>query len=326
MLKLRAHAESWPLSRPFVISRGRRTEAEVIVATLEGEGSVGRGEATPYSRYRETPESVRAELNDASSRLRAGESLERVLEGMRPGAARNALDCAGWDLRCKQAGVPIHKMLGWPPLKPLVTAYTISLGAPEAMEAVARENAHRPILKIKTGGEAVVESVAAVRRGAPESRLVVDANEAWPEEKTRALLESMAELGVAFIEQPLPAGRDALLAEIRRPLPVFADESFHAAADLAACLGKYDGVNLKLDKTGGLTGALRALEAAREAGLRAMCGCMLGTSLAAAPAMVLAQRVDFVDIDAPLLLASDRPGGIHYRGSVMMPFGPELWG
>ncbi len=326
-MKLHFHTESWKLARPFIIARGSRTETRVIVATLSGPGELrGRGEATPLLRYGETVEESLATLREVASALEAGEELASLLASLPTGAARNALDCAYWDWRCEKAGERIDALLGWPTLAPVLSAFTISVEAPAAMEAAARQAANRPLLKVKTSGEAVVESVAAVRRGAPESRLIVDANEAWPPEQTPRLLKAMADLGVELVEQPLPAGEDHLLAQLPRPVPVFADESFHTSADVALCRERYDGVNLKLDKTGGLTEALAALEAAREAKLKVMVGCMLGTSLAMAPAMVLAQRADVVDLDAPLLLADDREGAIAYFGSQMLPFDAVLWG
>lgn len=327
-MNLFAKAETWPLRQTFTISRGSRENARVVVATLEHGGSAGRGESTPYARYGESIESALGELHQASRDLERGGQIEKIVASMKAGAARNALDCAWWDWQCKNENRRITEKLGWPASQPVMTAYTLVLGSPEEMERNARENAHRPFLKIKAGKDRPVACVEAVRRGAPESVLSVDANEAWTAQELPALLEALAvpPLKVAFVEQPLPAGGDEALAGMRRPVPVFADESFHTAADLQACLGKYDGVNLKLDKTGGLTEALRALEVARQEKLKILCGCMLGTSLAMAPAMVLARYADYVDLDAPLLLAEDRPAGIIYDGSVMQPFSAELWG
>lgn len=329
-MKITATTETWRLAQAFSISRGSRTTTEVVVATLDGgDGHIGRGEATPLARYHESPEATLAQLDAIASRAAQGESIEALLATMPPGAARNALDCAWWDWRCKQSAQRIDHLLGWPPLRPVTTAYTLSIDTPEAMEAAARKEASRPLLKIKLGDRHVIESVEAVRRGAPESRLIVDANEAWPPGDTQGLLRylrAMADLGVEFVEQPLPAGNDEALAQIERPLPVVADESFHTTADLPALLGKYDGINIKLDKTGGLSEALRAVAAGREANLRLMCGCMLGTSLAMAPAMVIAQRVDDVDLDAPLLLADDREQRLIFHGSTIEPFSTRLWG
>ena len=325
-MKLIAQSESWKLARVFTISRGSRTVAEVVSVQLEEGGVVGRGECTPYPRYGESVEQTLRELNAIGERVASGTPVETILAEMHGGAVKNALDCAWWDYRCKKEGKRITELAGVPGLADTVTAYTISLADPAAMEAQARENAYRPVLKIKSGPAQVVESVEAVRRGAPDSRLVVDANEAWSRGELPGLLEKMAALGVAFVEQPLPASDDAFLAEFRHALPVVADESFHTGDDVERLVRLYDGVNIKLDKTGGFTEALRAARLARERGMLVMVGCMLGTSLAMAPGMVVAQLADFVDLDAPLLLAEDRPEGIVYDGSVMRPFGPALWG
>lgn len=325
-MKLTAHAEQWPLDGLFTISRGSRTHADVIVVTLEVDGIIGRGESTPYVRYDESLEKTLHEIEDAATALQGGLSMPELLSAMPPGATRNALDTAWWDWRCKQSGQRITDLLKLPPLQPLTTAYTLSIDTPERMELMAQANAHRPLLKIKTGRDTVIASVEAVRRGAPGCTLLVDANEAWPPEELSDLLEAMVALGVQFVEQPLPAGEDALLAKIHRPLPVIADESVHLAAEIPALRDRYDGVNLKLDKTGGLTEALQAKEVAQREGMLLMCGCMLGTSLAMAPAMVLAQGADVVDLDAPLLLAEDRTEAIVYEDSTMRPYSASLWG
>ncbi len=325
-MKLTAHSEQWPVAGRFTISRGSRTHVDVVVAKLESDGATGFGESTPYARYGESIEKTLAELKEAADSLQQGVHIDKVLKKMSPGATRNALDAAWWDLRCKQSGKRITQLLDLPELQSITTAYTLSIDTPEKMEAVARANAHRTLLKIKTGSDAVVASVEAVRRGAPESILIVDANEAWRPEELPFLLKSMAGIGVGLVEQPLPAGQDELLAQIHRPLPVVADESVHTADDILALRDRYDGVNLKLDKTGGLTEALRAKEIALENNMLLMCGCMLGTSLAMAPAMVLAQGANVIDLDAPLLLAKDRENGIPYQNSTMLPFSASLWG
>lgn len=325
-MKLTAHSEQWPVAGRFTISRGSRTHADVIVTGLETDGITGRGESTPYARYGESLEKSLHELEEIAAALQRGADIRELLSALPPGATHNALDAAWWDLRCKQAGKRITHLLDLPDLQPLTTAYTLSIDTPERMEAAARAHAHRALLKIKTGSDAVIASVEAVRRGAPESILIVDANEAWLLEELPRLLDAMAVMGVRLVEQPLPAGNDALLAELQRPLPVIADESVHTADDIPALRDRYDGVNLKLDKTGGLTEALRAKETARAHGMLLMCGCMLGTSLAMAPAMVLAQGADIVDLDAPLLLAKDRPEAITYHGSTMLPYSASLWG
>lgn len=325
-MKLTAHTEQWRLAGLFTISRGSRTHADVIVANLEADGIIGRGESTPYVRYGESLEKTLHELKDTATALQRGQPLSELLTAMPPGATRNALDAAWWDLRCKQSGQRITDLLNLPSLQPLTTAYTLSIDTPERMEVMAKANANRPLLKIKTGADGVIACVEAVRRGAPKSTLLVDANEAWRPEELSHLLDAMAALGVRYVEQPLPAGEDSLLAKVERPVPVIADESVHVAADIPALRDRYDGVNLKLDKTGGLTEALQAKEVARAHGMLLMCGCMLGSSLAMAPAMVLAQGADVVDLDAPLLLAEDRTEAIIYRDSAMLPYAASLWG
>lgn len=324
-MKLTFWAEEWPLARPFTISRGSYTSARVIYAEWEEEGIVGRGESAPNARYGESITTAFEALEAHRPRLERGGS--GYLATLPPGSVRNVLDCAWWDWRAKREGRRVWEHLGWPPLQPVFTAYTLSVAPPEVMEAAAREAAHRPLLKIKTGGENVVETLEAVRRGAPQSRLIVDANEAWPRETLEAWLAVCAALGVEMVEQPLPADADAALTEVEHAVPVYADEAFHTSADVPVLAGRYDGVNIKLDKTGGLSEALRALEAARAAGLGVMCGCMLGTSLAMAPGMVIAQRCGLVDLDAPLLLARDRPEGLCYNETgEIAPFEASLWG
>jgi len=245
---------------------------------------------------------------------------------MAAGAARNALDVALWDLEAKRSGSSVWALAGIAEPHPVVTAYTLSVDTPERMAAAAREEAHRPLLKLKLTGAGDLERVRAVRAGAPQATLIVDANEAWTLDHLRDYAPALAALGVALIEQPLPAGQDAALAGLPRPVPLCADESCHTSADLAALAGRYDYVNIKLDKTGGLTEGLRLLHAARAQGFKIMVGCMIGSSLAMAPAMLLAQDAEFVDLDAPLLLARDRQPGLRYEGSTVYPPKPNLWG
>jgi L-alanine-DL-glutamate epimerase-like enolase superfamily enzyme len=245
---------------------------------------------------------------------------------MRPGAARNALDCAFWDLEAKQSGRPAHEIAGLPPPQPLLTAYTISLAAPDAMAAAAAKVADRALLKIKLGSPDDRARIAAVRRAAPRSELIVDANEAWTPDNLRENLAACADAGVTLVEQPLPADRDQALAQMARPLPVCADESVHAAASLAALTARYDAVNIKLDKTGGLTEALAMARQAEELGFAVMVGCMVATSLAIAPAILVAQRARIVDLDGALLLARDRRHGLCYESSRVHPATPALWG
>ncbi len=318
--------ERWPIAGSFTISRGSRTEAHVVTVEMAADGHAGRGECVPYARYGESVESVVAQIESIAGPLRTGLDRHDLLDALPPGAARNAVDCALWDLEAKRGGSAAWKLAGVAAPGPLTTAYTLSLGTPETMAAAARDNAHRPLLKIKLGGEGDLERVEAVRRNAPRARLIVDANEAWSLDRLEPYLAAMAALDVALVEQPLPAGDDDALAAIDRPVPVCADESCHDRNSLAAIAGRYDVVNIKLDKTGGLTEALATAAAAREAGLGIMVGCMVGTSLAMAPAMLVAGMADFVDLDGPLLLARDRDPGITYRGSVMEPAPPTLWG
>jgi len=318
--------ERFPIRVAFTISRGSKTEAEVIACTIREGGNSGRGECVPYRRYGETMESVRAEIEAASAAISAGLSREALLQAMKPGAARNAVDCALWDLEAKASGVRVAQKLGMTSPAPLETAFTLSLAAPDVMAAQARENAARPLLKVKIGGEGDIERIRAVREAAPDSRLILDANEGWTNANVEENLAAAAGLGVALVEQPLPAGKDGILARIRRPVPVCADESVHTADGLEKLAGLYDAINIKLDKTGGLTAALELRRRAEELGFRIMVGCMVGTSLAMAPAVLLAQGVDYVDLDGPLLLARDRQPGLTYDGSLVSPPEPALWG
>lgn len=306
---------SFPIAGTFTISRGAKTEAEVITCTLVEEGAHGLGECVPYRRYGETMQSVFAQIEAARPLIEAGISRHDLLSAMPPGAARNAVDCALWDLEAKQTGDSVATRLGLAALKPLTTAYTISLGEPEVMAARAREHAGRALLKVKVGTGDDESRIRAVRAAAPDAEIILDANEGWPEAVLERHLNIAAEAGVALVEQPLPAGRDGLLAEIRRPLLVCADESVHHTGDLASLADRYDAINIKLDKTGGLTEALSMKAEAERLGFSIMIGCMVGTSLAMAPAVLLAQNADFVDLDGPLLLARDREPGLRYAAS-----------
>jgi L-alanine-DL-glutamate epimerase-like enolase superfamily enzyme len=318
--------ERFPIAGTFTISRGSKTEAEVIACTItEGKNS-GRGECVPYRRYGETMESVRGEIETAAAAISSGIDRNGLLKAMKPGAARNAVDCALWDLEARISGIRVAERLGYASPAQLETAFTLSLASPEAMAAQAKQNAARPLLKVKIGGEGDVARIRAVREAAPASRLILDANEGWTDDNVRENLAVAAELGVALVEQPLPAGKDAILGRIARPVAVCADESVHTADGLDALAGLYDAINIKLDKAGGLTAALQLRERARELGFKVMVGCMVGTSLAMAPAVLLAQGADFVDLDGPLLLARDRQPGLIYRGSVVSPPEPALWG
>jgi len=324
--KLEVAVESWPIAGAFTISRGAKTEAVVVTATIRGDGVRGRGECVPYARYGETVEGVVAALREMERPVRDGLTPDLLRRRLPAGAARNALDCALLDREAKLRGSHIAEILGVDPLQPVVTAYTLSLSPPESMAARAREAADRPILKLKLGGDGDADRIVAVRRAAPRARLIVDANESWTAENFDANMAACVAAGVELIEQPLPAGDDALLTAMVRPIPICADESVHVAADLEALADRYDAVNIKLDKAGGLTEALDLLRVAEARQIKIMVGCMVGTSLAMAPALVLAQRADFVDLDGPLLLARDRKPGLRYRGSHVDPPLPELWG
>jgi L-Ala-D/L-Glu epimerase len=321
-MKLTIATESFRFAEVFTISRGSRTEAHVLTVTVESDGATGRGECVPYARYGESPESVAAQVAGLP------ETFDRAaLQGLLPaGAARNAVDCALWDWEAKCTGRPVWQIAGLPMPGPEITAYTLSLETPDVMEENARKHAHRPLLKIKLGGEGDMARLEAVRRGAPGARIIVDANEGWSPEIYAELAPVLVRLGVEMVEQPLPAMDDTALAGLHRVLPVCADESCHDCASLPALAGKYDMVNIKLDKTGGLTEALALRAAAREAGYAVMVGCMVGTSLAMAPAILVAQGATVVDLDGPLLLAEDRAPPLHYDAAGVHPPAPSLWG
>jgi L-Ala-D/L-Glu epimerase / N-acetyl-D-glutamate racemase len=317
--------ERFPIAGSFTISRGAKTEAVTVVAEISRDGMVGRGECVPYPRYGETPEAAQRELR---SLWQAGIGLRReaLQLALPPGAARNALDCALIDLEAKQSGQRAWSLLGQAEPHPCTTAYTISLGSPGVMAAQTAKAADRPLLKIKLGGDDVRECLAAVRHAAPNSELIVDANEAWTPSNLEQHLAACADVGVTLVEQPLPAGWDEALGRIRRPVRVCADESVHDRQSLEGLRGRYDAVNIKLDKTGGLTEALAMADSAKALGFDIMVGCMVATSLAMAPAMLLTTQARFVDLDGPLLLARDREHGLRYDGSLVHPPTPELWG
>jgi len=321
-MKLEVEAEVFALARAFVISRGARTEARVLTVTLTDGGRRGRGECVPYARYGETLDSVEAQIRGFAVPV----TREALAGELTPGAARNALDCALWDLEAKRAERPVWALAGLGAPGPEITAYTLSLEAPAVMRAQAARNAHRPLLKVKLGGEGDMARLEAVRDGAPNARLIVDANEGWSAGEYAALAPALLRLGVEMVEQPLPAGADDALGDMARPLPVCADESCHDRASLAGLEGKYDIVNVKLDKTGGLTEALALRGAAQAAGFGVMVGCMVGTSLAMAPAVLVAQGAAVTDLDGPLLLARDRDHPLRYDARGVHPAAPELWG
>ncbi len=303
----------------FTISRGSRTEAHVLTATVSDDGHAGRGECVPYARYGESLDGVEAQIRDMP--------LDRAaLQEAQAGAARNALDCALWDLEAKRAGVRVWELVGLPAPGPQVTAYTLSLEDPAAMREAARRNADRPLLKIKLGTPDDMPRLEAVREGAPRSGIIIDANEGWTAELYSDLAPHLVRLGVELVEQPLPAADDDAMRGLARPIPVCADESCHDRASLPALAGKYDMINIKLDKTGGLTEALALRAAAREAGFGIMVGCMVGSSLAMAPAVLVAQGAAVTDLDGPLLLAEDREPPLRFDARGVHPPERDLWG
>ncbi|WP_294389772.1 N-acetyl-D-Glu racemase DgcA [uncultured Sphingomonas sp.] len=325
--RLCVRIERWPVAGAFTIARGAKTHVYVVVAEIHGHGHVGRGEATPIYYHGETAESVRDAVSAQADAIAAGLTRHDLQTRLPRGAARNALDCALWDLEAKCGGLPAWRLAGLSAPRPLVTAFTISLGTPERMEADARAAAHLPLLKLKLAGEGDEQRVAAVRRGAPAARLIVDANEAWTGRDVAAEAARLVAYGVELIEQPVRAGEDHLLDTVASPIALAADESCQDRADLDRCAGRYRAVNIKLDKCGGLTEALALAAGAKARGLEVMVGCMLGTSLGLAPAFLAAQGARWVDLDGALLLANDRPGGMRTDTTgVLQPPSPELWG
>ena len=318
--------ESWPIAGSFTISRGSKTAADVVTVTLTEDGAVGRGECVPYPRYDETVAGVLAALEVARDEIESGCGRGDVARLLTPRAARNALDCALWDLESKKSGTPVWQMAGLDEPISLMTAFTLSLDTPAAMAEAAAKAATRPLLKLKLGRDGDAERLKLIRRAAPLSRLIVDANEGWTPQTLAAMLDACAEARVELVEQPLPAGNDEALRGLERGVAICADESAHDRAHLDKLLGKYDAINIKLDKTGGLTEALALAQAAKSSGLKIMTGCMLATSLAMAPAMLVAQLGGIVDLDGPLLLQKDRVPGIAFDGSLMRPAPRSLWG
>ncbi|KRB52522.1 N-acetyl-D-Glu racemase DgcA [Phenylobacterium sp. Root700] len=318
--------EHWPLASAFVIARGAKTEAHVLVVEISQDGAIGRGEAVPYGRYGQTMDGEVARVEALRGAIEGGLSRQALQDLAPAGAARNAVDCALWDLEAKLSGVPAWKHAGRPRLDPVKTCYTISLDTPEAMAQAARMAARRPFLKLKIGGADDLDRVIAVRAAAPKARLVVDANEGLEFEDLKRLAGDFARLDVKMIEQPLKAEEDGALEGYESPVVLCADESLHTRADLAVCARRYGAVNVKLDKAGGLTEALMVVAQARALGLQVMAGCMVATSLSMAPAMIIAQGADVVDLDGPLLLARDRKPGLVFDGALIHPTPVELWG
>jgi len=323
---LTAGVERFPIRGGFTISRGAKHEARVVVATISDGAHRGRGECVPYARYGESVEGVAKAIEACAPAIAAGLDRAGLQALLPPGAARNALDCALWDLEAKISRQSAAERAGVAPLHAVETAFTISLGPPEEMAARAREAARYPLLKLKLGGDGDEARLAAIRDAVPKARLIADANEAWRTSDLERLLAAAKAAGVELIEQPLPAGDDAALAHIARIVPVCADESVHDRASLSGLPARYDAVNIKLDKTGGLTEALATAAEARTLGLKVMVGCMVATSLAMAPALLLARGADWVDLDGPLLLERDRVPGLAYTSGTVMPAPAALWG
>ncbi|MEK9914083.1 MAG: N-acetyl-D-Glu racemase DgcA [Paracoccaceae bacterium] len=319
---IQAKVEIFPLAQVFRISRGARTQAEVVTVIYEKDGIIGRGECVPYARYNETLESVIKQIEDLPDSI----DKETLQENLPPGAARNAVDCALWDFECKKLDQRIWETANIQQPEKNITAYTLSLDEPENMFKQAEKNSNRPLLKIKLGTPNDMPRLEAVRKGAPNSEIIVDANEGWDAEIYSQLAPQLVRLGVKLVEQPLPADKDDDLIGLPRPLPICADESCHDRKSLEKLIGKYDFVNIKLDKTGGLTEALLLKNEALEAGFKIMVGCMVGSSLAMAPATLIAQNATFVDLDGPLLLAQDRQHGLLYDESWVHPPVKDLWG
>ena len=314
--------DTFRLAEVFTIARGSRTEAQVLTVRAFQDGVMGWAECVPYARYGETLDSVTAQIEG----LAQGIHRQDLQDALPAGAARNAVDCALWDLAGKLTGAPVWQLAGLAKPRPQITAFTLSLDSPENMRAAAAKHAYRPLLKIKLGTPDDMPRLEAVRDGAPDARIIVDANEGWTADVYSDLAPHLLRLGVQMVEQPLPAGDDAMLAEIERPLPVCADESCHDRASLPDLKGKYDMVNIKLDKTGGLTEALALRDAARAAGYQVMVGCMVGSSLAMAPAVLVAQGAEVTDLDGPLLLAEDRDHPLTFDVGGVHPASSELWG
>ncbi len=321
-MRIEVTRDVFRLAQVFTISRGSRSEAQVLTVRITDGGVQGRGECVPYARYGETLDSVEAQIAGLPERFDRAE-LQELLP---PGAARNAVDCALWDLEARRAGKRVWELAGLPAPGPEITAFTLSLDSPEKMRAEAAKNAHRPLLKIKLGTPDDMPRLEAVRAGAPASRIIVDANEGWSAEIYADLAPHLVRLGVDLVEQPLPAGDDEALVGLARPVPVCADEAAHDRASLPALRGKYDVVNIKLDKTGGLTEALAMKQAALAEGYELMVGCMVGSSLAMAPAVLVAQGVAITDLDGPLLLAEDREHALKFDAGRVYPPDAALWG
>ena len=325
-MKLQARRVSWPLAGTFAISRGVKTQSDVVQVSLSDGTSTGHAECTPYPRYGETVDSVVGQLEAVAAGLGEHTNVHGIQKLLPAGAARNALDCAWWDLQAKREGTSVVALFGLAPLVPVVSAYTLSLDSPEAMGKAAAVHAHVPLMKLKLAGDGDLERVAAVRENAPNAQLIVDANEGWSADQVEPFSAALAKLGVVMVEQPLPAADDALLSELDHPVPLCADESCHTRKGLGQLVGRYEFINIKLDKTGGLTEALALRDAARGHGFRIMVGCMLASSLAMAPAVLVAQGAEIVDLDGPLWLAKDHQPPLAFSGTEIAPPVFALWG
>jgi len=324
--ELTATRESWPLATPFRISRGVKIVAEVVVVEIIQGEARGRGEGVPYARYGETTDSVLEQVRGAEPAIRAGITREALQEAMPPGAARNAIDCALWDLSASLSGQSVAAQLGHGPLPALPTALTVGIDTPEAMRAAAARLRDAPVIKVKVDSSDPEAQLRAVRAGAPQARLIADANEGWNFDLLRAMQPVLVDTRVELIEQPLPANEDEALEGFRPARPICADESCHTAEDVPKLLSRYQAVNIKLDKTGGLTGALQLLKRARAEGLQVMCGCMVSTSLGIAPAFHIARHADFIDLDGPLWLKQDREQGVRPENGLLLPPSEAFWG
>lgn len=323
--EFKSRVENWPLKAPFRISRGTKSSAHVVVVEIEEDGLTGYGECVPYARYGETAATVTDAIKQAGQHIRNGVCRNELQELIPAGAARNALDCALWDLATKQAGTTLAQIAGVSPFVATPTARTISIDSAENM-ARAAESVTGGLIKIKLGGTDVEKMLAAVRGAAPEAAIIVDANEAWSMDELLSYMPALIETRVALIEQPLPEGRDEDLRNFKSPIPLCADESCHTSSDVDRLAGLYDALNIKLDKTGGLTEALRLRRAAEDRGLIVMIGCMVCTSLGIAPAFALVEGLEFVDLDGPLWLKQDRPGGcvLNNDGHLIPPVGLQI--
>lgn len=326
MTELKTVIEHFPLSQSFAISRGAKTEAITVWVALKKHGVTGQGECVPYARYGETPETVAAQIEALRSALKTGLDREGLQNVLPAGAARNAVDCAFWNLEAKTAKRPIAELMGVKASQHCQTAQTISLDSPEEMAKAAAKASSKALLKVKVGGEDDLRRLEAIRAAAPDARLIVDANEGWTPQTIAQNIKACAALGISLIEQPLPSDDDAALNHIEHLVPICADESAHDRKGLADLKGRYDAINIKLDKTGGLTEAHLLAKAARDTGLKIMIGCMVSTSLSMMPALMLQDYADWIDLDGPLWLKKDRSGGLIYQDGWVSPAANALWG